>query len=398
MATATTPANAASPPIRNLRILFWGVQGSCPMFPEQSEVDEYRWTVARDALKRMILNLQDTARERGVVPVKDLLDRLDSDDAIAAYQQSLGESDLPVFGGETTCAVVETSEGNVIILDGGSGIRNASKHMIRTWGQRPRSINILASHEHLDHRSGLPFCQFCFARPAFDLCIHGTRQFLKALDMRYGIYSRKITAQTYYDDPIDYRMMSARFTGYEIPGPDDAPGPQDWNAHAAGAAIHIGSTLVTPFDVYHGPTRCLGYKIQHGSATFVFCTDHELRHAGEADDPRKIRSLAAEAQVRRHCGDADLVYIDGQYRKEEYFGRAGIGATAPVPRVDWGHGCIEDAIERAGECRVKHMLIGHHDPERIWRERLELDHQLAVTSAEMGRKIELAKSDMVVDL
>src|SRR5689334_4431782 len=91
---------SAGEPIRNLRVRFWGVQGSCPMFPEPREVDEYRWMVARDALKRMIFNLRDTAKG-GVVPVRELLDRLNSDDAIAAYQRELGEPFLPVYGGET---------------------------------------------------------------------------------------------------------------------------------------------------------------------------------------------------------------------------------------------------------------------------------------------------------
>jgi ribonuclease BN (tRNA processing enzyme) len=304
-----------------------------------------------------------------------------------------------VYGGETTCIVVETADGNVIVLDGGSGIRNASKHMIRNWGDRPRSIDILATHEHLDHRSGLPFCQFCFSRPPFDIRIHGTRQFLVALDVRYAIYSHHITPQTYYDDPIDYRVMSANFSGFEIPGENDGPPAQHWGRHPAGQTIRIGATEVTPFDVYHGPTRCLAYKIKHGDATFVFCTDHELRHGGEAADPKRLRSLAAEARLRAHCADADLAYFDGQYFLDEYHGKRGIGLSAAVPRIDWGHGCIEDAIERSRECRIRHTLIGHHDPERMWQERLSLDQKLlAEHGPESPQRIELAKSDMVIDL
>jgi hypothetical protein len=410
MGNATTPPPPALPgsdvpstPVRNLRVRFWGVQGSCPMFPEPREVDEYRWLVARDALKRMILDLRARAGG-GAVSVEALLDKLDADDALAAYHKKLGESVVPVYGGETTCAVVETSEGNVIVIDGGSAIRNASKHMIRTWpAAKPREINILATHEHLDHRSGLPFCQFCFARPPFDIRIHSTRQFLKALDVRYGIYSKRITPQTYYDDPIDYRMMSAKFTGFEIPGPDDRADPQDWGAHPPDQPIRIGSTVITPFDVYHGPTRCLAYKIVHGAATFVFCTDHELRHAApgaaaDESDPRRQKSLAAERILRRHCEGADLAYFDGQYHLDEYFGKTGIGVTAAVPRIDWGHGTIEDAVDRARDCHIKHTLIGHHDPERSWPERLGLDVQLAAQSQHMAGRIELAQSDMTVEL
>ena len=96
--------------------------------------------------------------------------------------------------------------------------------------------------------------------------------------------------------------------------------------------------------------------------------------------------------------NADLAYTDGQYFLDEYLGKKGIGSFPAVKRIDWGHTCIEDAIERAIRCKVKHTLIGHHDPERTWPERLELDRQLAKTSAGKPFTIQLADSDMVVDL
>jgi ribonuclease BN (tRNA processing enzyme) len=388
-----------------MRIRFWGVQGSCPMFPEPHEVEEYKWVVAQDAIRRVLADIRE-ASHGGPVTVEQLLGGLSDAGpaALAAYQRKLGTPDLPVYGGETTCIIIETADDNVIVLDGGSGIRNGSKHMIRNWGDRPRTLHILASHEHLDHRSGLPFCQFCFVRPPFDVHVYGTGQFLNALDTRYGIYSRQITPQTYYDDPIDYRMMSAKFSGIEIPGTDGRPldlgaaAPRPWDVHAANEPIRIGATTVTPFDVYHGPTRCLAYKIRHGPATFVFCTDHELRHGPDPADPRQARSLEADARLAAHCQDADLAYFDGQYFLDEYHGRRGIGVNAAVPRVDWGHGCIEDVIDRCRRCRVRHGLVGHHDPERSWQERIVLDRRLITESADGPCKIELAKSDMIVDL
>ncbi len=83
---------------------------------------------------------------------------------------------------------------------------------------------------------------------------------------------------------------------------------------------------------------------------------------------------------------------------DEYFGRKRIGLTAAVPRMDWGHGCIEDVIARCRACRVKHTLIGHHDPERSWQDRIRMDHDLAQESVDGGCQIELAKSDVMIDL
>lgn len=393
-------ANPASPseerPIDNLRIRFWGVQGSCPMFPEPHEVIEYRWQVARDALQRALRDMRDKS-QGGTAAMQRLIGMADDNAALMKYLHGLGASELPVYGGETTCVSIETSEGNVLMLDGGSGIRNGSKHLIDSWGDKPRTLYLLASHGHLDHRSGLPFSQFCFVRPPFDIQIYGTRSFLGALDQGYGILSRQITQQMYYDDPIDYRIMSASFEGIEIPSSEettDDAGSHPWRVHEFDQPIQIGSTKVTPFDVYHGPTRCLAYKIQHGGKTFIFCTDHELRHGTDPLDPRQQRSLAAEAHLIEHCQDADLAYFDGQYYLEEYYGRKRIGLTAAVPRMDWGHGCIEDIITRCQACRIKRTLIGHHDPERTWQDRIKIDGDLKKEPCQ----IELAKSDMVIDL
>jgi phosphoribosyl 1,2-cyclic phosphodiesterase len=382
-------------PIEHLRIRFWGVQGSCPMFPEPHEVDEYRWMVAHDALQRALRDVKS-----GRTSFDALVGIADDDAAVMKYLRSLGRAELPVYGGETTCVSVETPEGDVIVLDGGSGIRNGSKHLIEIWGDRPRKVYILASHGHLDHRSGLPFSQFCFARPPFDIQIYGTKSFLYALDQGYGIFSRKITRQMYYDDPIDFRIMSAKFGGVEIPSDevDDDDDDRPWNVHGAGEPIRIGATTITPFDVYHGPTRCLAYKIQHGPKTFVFCTDHELRHGDDPTDPRQAKSLAAEARLVEICRDVDLAYFDGQYFLEEYFGRRRIGITAPVPRMDWGHGCIEDILVRCKTCNIKRALIGHHDPERSWQERIRIDQELLKNRDANGCAIELAKSDTMIDL
>jgi phosphoribosyl 1,2-cyclic phosphodiesterase len=379
-----------------MRIRFWGVQGSCPMFPEPNEVEEYRWQVAQDSLQRVLRDLKSKGGNCSE-SIDQILALSEHPAALNAHLRTLGAGNLPVYGGETTCVSVETSEGNVLLLDGGSGIRNASKHLIRNWGDRPRTLYLLASHGHLDHRSGLPFCQFCFVRPPFDIRVYGTRSFLGAFDQRYGVFSRKLTPQMYYDDPIDYRMMAATFEAIEIPDLAN-PAETSWSVHGADQPIEIGTTTVTPFDVYHGPTRCLAYKIRHGNAAFVFCTDHELRRGTDPYDPRQHLSMAAEARLIENCEDVDLAYFDGQYNLEEYFGKRGIGMTAAIPRIDWGHGCIEDVVSRAKKCRVKLALVGHHDPERSWQERIALDERLAKDFSKGTPRIELAKSDMVVDV
>jgi len=234
---------------------------------------------------------------------------------------------LPNHSGDTTCIEVETSEGNIILFDAGSGIRRFSLSIVDRWQDRAdRALHIFGSHEHLDHRIGLTFSRFCYVEEnPFVVNLYGSYPFLHSIDQHYGVFSRQISELTYLDDPVDFTMMSARFTGTEIctvrPG---APA-----AHPARRAtdqikrfwatrdmtpIRIGKTTITPFEVYHVIPCCLGYKLEHEGRTFVFATDHEVRRAGanDANADRQRRSAEAEATLRRMCQNADLAYVDGQ--------------------------------------------------------------------------------------
>jgi hypothetical protein len=58
---------------------------------------------------------------------------------------------------------------------------------------------------------------------------------------------------------------------------------------------------------------------------------------------------------------------------------------------------VEDVIERAKRCGVKKSYLGHHDPERGWPERLDLDQKL-IDGSTAECRVELAKSELVEDL
>jgi phosphoribosyl 1,2-cyclic phosphodiesterase len=389
-------------PVRNLRIRFWGVQGSCPLFPEAHEVAEYERLAAVDLLGKVLRDVQEKSRNEGC-KVEDLLGGPLTPANLELYQRKLGVSNLPVYGGDTTCVSIETGDNKLLILDGGSGIRNCSKYFVRHWPKdQPREISIFGTHEHLDHRSGLPFTQFCYVKPPFKLNVYGSFQFLHALDERYGVFSRQINPSTYLDDPIDYRMMAATFQATELRDFSSPPPKLDvslnWAVRDVHEPIHVGKTTIHAFDVYHGLSRCLAYRIQHGPVTFVFCTDHETRHGSDASDIRQKKSDEAEARLVRESNEVDAAYFDGQYFRDEYEGRKAIGATMAISRLDWGHGCIEDVLDRARRCRIKRVFIGHHDPERTWAGRLEVDRWLTAQCAGSPYQVELAKSEDMLDL
>ncbi len=405
MTSVSTGKRDGNPSSPELRVKFWGTQGSCAIFPEPPEVREYARLIAVNTLFRTFEHLQSQEKD-GVVRLAEALDGDPSlFNTIESFQQKIGLPELPIFGGETSCVEVKTSEGNSLILDGGTGIRHCGAQLVADWDdRRPRKVIIFGSHEHLDHRVGLHFARFCHEREKpFHVHLYGSYGFLMALDDRFGLFGKEIRPSTYLDDPLDYRMMAAKFTATELRNyEDDAFDPKDdsppWDVRDMRKPIQIGSTIIRPFDVYHGTTRCLGYRIEHDGAVFVYCTDHELRLGEDPNEERQLRSMAAEERVLENSVGADLAYFDGQYFREEYLGERGIGHSPPVPRIDWGHSCIEDVIERARKSQIRHVVIGHHDPERTWSEQMRVERRLKAAYSEEDFRVELAKADSVIEV
>jgi ribonuclease BN (tRNA processing enzyme) len=387
-----------------LRVTIWGARGSCEQFPAPKEVAEFMRQIAISTLSRMSEDMLQKAKD-GRCSLTELIEGELSHDTLEAYQKKIGLPELPVYGGETTCIEVETSDGDILIFDGGSGIRHCALRLVERWKNRTdKTVHIFGSHEHLDHRSGLPFSRFCFVKDnPFNLKIYGTYQYLMALDSRFAIFSRQITETTHMDDPLDYRLMSATFAASEFrdfkhtEGIDVCRTPP-WSIRDVGLPMKIGNTQITAFFAYHGQTRCLSYRVDHGGSSFVFCTDHELRLGDDPNDPRQKASVEAEKRVRAHCMGADLVYFDGQYFRDEYHGRVGIGTSPPILRRDWGHSCVEDVLDRVRECGIKHCLIGHHDPDREWTDQMKMDAYLATECDGQDFHVELARGDSEYDL
>src|SRR5205814_893995 len=60
------------------------------------------------------------------------------------------------YGGNTTCVEVRT-DGEIIILDAGSGIRELGLALEQEFGGAPINLTLLLTHTHWDHIQGLPF-------------------------------------------------------------------------------------------------------------------------------------------------------------------------------------------------------------------------------------------------
>jgi ribonuclease BN (tRNA processing enzyme) len=392
-------------PIQNMRIRFYGVQGSGSTFPSSRENEAFQEIMGYDLLKRVMEDLElhidkDNRLDR---PLAELIGTSFDRKTLTNYIKRLNIPEVRIYGGWTTCVHIETSDGYDIVLDCGSGFRNCAMDLQKRWGdKKERDLYIFGSHSHYDHTEGFDQASVCFDSRN-TLHIYGNYQFLYALDNYLGIFSKFVKDDIFgIQTPINYSIMPAKFRAVEIRD-EETPAVFEKGEfmrrgiHNLNQPVILGATSITPLKVFH-PAPCIAYKIQHGGKTFVFCTDHELRHGPDPDDAKQRRSESLERQLIEHSQGADVLYRDGQYLHSDYDGHSGIGSSNPVSRLDWGHSCIEDVVEMAIKCKIKSTYIGHHDPNREWTELNWMDEALIRNNDQQTEKICLARAGIILEL
>jgi phosphoribosyl 1,2-cyclic phosphodiesterase len=222
------------------------------------------------------------------------------------------------YGGNTSCVQVTLSDGSILVLDAGSGIRDLGQSIPPDCGR----INILLTHLHLDHIQGLLFFA-PFFRPDAEIVIWGPSAQGRPLRDRIG---RFLSAPL---SPIEIRALPAKVSFRVCPA-------GEWQ---------LGSARVSAAQVRHrGPT--LGFRIADAGATLCYLPDHEpaLGVPLASMAPAWISGFA----LAEGCS---LLLHDCQYTDEEY-----------LDRVGWGHSRVTDALLFARRSEAEQVVLFHHDP------------------------------------
>jgi phosphoribosyl 1,2-cyclic phosphodiesterase len=236
------------------------------------------------------------------------------------------------YGGNSTCLEIRSADGELFIVDAGSGIRNLGKAL--GHDSDTSQIRFFFTHSHWDHLAGFPFFEPAYSdRFTITFCSGPHAQ--SSIE-RY--VSRQMEAPFF---PVEFNQLRARFKFCcENPTMESRNCP-------------LGSMQCRAFPISH-PNGGHGYKFIEGGKTFVFLPDNELgfRHEG---------GLTRDQYVEI-CRGADLLLHDAQYTEEEYRRTRG-----------WGHSTYTDAIDLAIEAGVTRLGLFHHDPDRTDD---DLDRQL----------------------
>ncbi|HZA89313.1 MAG TPA: MBL fold metallo-hydrolase [Solirubrobacterales bacterium] len=222
------------------------------------------------------------------------------------------------YGGNTSCVGVTFADGDVLILDAGTGIRTLG---VALAAGIP-NINILLTHLHLDHIQGLMFFPPCFKTDS-RITIWGPASPEASLEHRVARY---ISAPL---SPVEVRELPCDVSFKDTPA-------SEWE---------IGSARIRAESVTHrGPT--LGYRITEGGTTLCYIPDHEPGLGAPLDrvEPEWISGfdLARGAQLLIH---------DCQYTDQEY-----------PEHVGWGHSPLGDTLTFARRTEAERLLLFHHDP------------------------------------
>lgn len=245
--------------------------------------------------------------------------------------------DKLVYGGNTPCIEIRDASGQILIFDGGSGIRELGQHLTTEFAGQNCAANLFLTHFHWDHIQGIPYFRPLFL-PTTTLNVHSwtsgqeTRRILEG-QMRTPYF------------PVNLADASARLRFSQLKS----------------ERVKIGEVSVESFPLHH-PQGAYGYRIEAGGKSIVYATD--LEH-GNAELDRVLRDYASGADV--------LIY-DAQYNDEEYAAHRG-----------WGHSTWREATRVARDAGVGRLFLFHFDPahtdadvaESEWRAMAEFDRAAA---------------------
>jgi len=274
------------------------------------------------------------------------------------------------YGGNTTCVEIRTDAGDLIILDGGTGIRQLGLDLL---GELPVTCAIFITHTHWDHIQGLPFFTPLFI-PGNKVAFYGAFDPVYAKDLK-SILTQQME---YCYFPVTEHELKADIS---------------YTTLREGERVRIGSATVTNILLNH-PVLNFGYLVEADGKRFFFTGDNEPPvNAYQPEDEYYAEYQELMNERNSHITDfirgVDLILTDAQYTKEEYY----------AGKVGWGHGYYESCITMAECAEIPRVVITHHDPARTDAQLSSIHADLKAAGAfPPGMDISFARENITIKL
>lgn len=239
------------------------------------------------------------------------------------------------YGGNTSCIEVR-AEGEIIVLDAGSGIRLLGIDLEKEFGERPINLTLLITHTHWDHIQGLPFFP-----PVYNqknqirvLGYQGARAGLAA------ILAGQMETPFF---PVSLRDLPSNIAIEELKEMEFTVGP-----------VRVRSKFA------NHPGICAGYRLYTSAGSIAYFPDNEpyellKLHIADRDgtniDDAKSFAQSERAKLVDFLHGCDILILDSQYTDVEY-----------QKHIGWGHGSLSRVVSLALEAQVRKLVLFHHDP------------------------------------
>ena len=275
-----------------MKITIWGARGSIPSPIKPREVEE---KICQAILQMPALDTRDEA-------------------AVRTYVQQLPQLLRGTAGGNTTCVEVQ-ADGQTIIIDAGSGLRELGLALMQgPCGRGEGILHLLFSHAHWDHLLGFPFFAPAYV-PGNRIIIYHWHNMKMALeDQQQPAYSAR---------PFDRLQAELEFRPFVV-----------------GQPFAIGGVRVNTIENVH-PGKAYSFRIEDENSVFVHASDAEYKKLDDASVQPFIEFFK----------NADALVFDAQYTLREAW-----------QKIDWGHSSALIGVDLARAAGVKRLLLFHHDP------------------------------------
>jgi phosphoribosyl 1,2-cyclic phosphodiesterase len=218
------------------------------------------------------------------------------------------------YGGNTACVAVRAGN-RLFVVDAGSGIIGLGQAIDQGLH---RTVDILVSHLHHDHISGLAF---------FEPLYHAENT-VRIHCGHLGGQSAEAALTRMFDQPLFPLRLS------------DLPARIEHVGFRAGETLAFDGVSVATILLEH-PGGATGYRFDHGGCSVCYVSDVE--HAAAGPDPQLVRFVTG----------ADLVIYDAMFTEHEY-----------ESHVGWGHSTCAAGVALCRAAGAKALAAFHHHPFR----------------------------------
>lgn len=218
------------------------------------------------------------------------------------------------YGGNTSCIEVQCGD-RLLILDAGTGLRPFGETL---RAAAPLDADILLTHTHHDHISGLPFFS-----PFFDKQ-NRFRIWAGHLNPKHSLHEVLCTFMTAPLFPVPPQIFSADVTYLDF---------------SAGQPLEFGDGILVRTGRLNHPNGATGYRIEFQEKSLCYITDTE--HVPGKPDESVLELIKG----------ADSVIYDCTYTDEEF-----------PDYVSWGHSTWQEGVRLCKAAGARRLVVFHHDP------------------------------------